>query len=247
MGARAYIGTSGWYYKHWFGEFYPDDLAKGDMLVFYARQFSTVEINATFYRLPFENMVKGWRNKAPEGFVYSVKGSRTITHLKKLKGVDESIMAFFGRISGLGEHLGPILWQLPPSLHRNEELLDSFLSRLPRDFRHAVEFRHESWMHPDVFDVLRRHEAAHVSLSSMRMPMDLTVTADFVYARFHGLEGGYAHDYTEDELAPWVNHIQGNIEAGRQVFAYFNNDGDARAPKNAHDLERLLEERGTQS
>lgn len=235
----VHIGTSGWYYDGWAGTFYPDGLKKAEWLPFFVQHVPTVEINATFYRLPFENMVKGWHRKAPEGFLYAVKGSRRITHLKKLIGVEEELQRFCERVSALQEHLGPILWQLPPNLHKNVERLDAFLSQLPPGHRHAVEFRHPSWMDGNVFETLRNHNAAHVSISSLKMPMDLTVTADFIYLRFHGLEGGYSHDYSEAELAPWVEHIRKAAGQGKDVFAYFNNDGNARAPKNAKDLARL--------
>jgi uncharacterized protein YecE (DUF72 family) len=230
---RLFVGTSGWIYKGWAGSFYPDDLAAGEHLAFYASHFNTVEINASFYRLPPETMARGWREKAPEGFVYAVKGSRFITHMKKLKVDRASIEIFFDRAGLLKEHLGPILWQLPPNLHFDPERLDTFLKMLPRKFRYAVEFRHPSWMAKETFDVLRRHDAAHVGLSSMAMPMDFTTTTDFVYIRFHGLEGGFAHDYTRAELKPWAEHCRRALGDGHEVYAYFNNDANTRAPGNA--------------
>lgn len=242
MPADVYIGTSGWYYPDWIGRFYPDGLPMKELLPHYARHFTTVELNASFYRLPFENMVKGWHEKVPTGFLYAVKGNRRVTHLKKLADVDEELKTFFQRMSGLGEHLGPVLWQLPPSLHRNDALLDHFLGGLPREFRHAVEFRHVSWFHSEVFQILSRHRTALVSTSSQRMPMELSITTDFVYLRFHGLRGGYAHDYTLEELAPWADHVWQCLAADRRVFAYFNNDAGARAVKNAQDLLQLVAE-----
>jgi uncharacterized protein YecE (DUF72 family) len=242
MSADVHIGTSGWYYPDWIGRFYPDGLPMKQLLPHYARHFSTVELNASFYRLPFVNTVKGWHEKAPKGFLYAVKGNRRITHLKKLADVDEELKTFFQRISGLGEHLGPVLWQLPPSLHRDDALLDHFLGGLPREFHHAVEFRHVSWFHSEVFQTLSRHRAALVSISSQRMPMELSVTTDFAYLRFHGLQGGCAHDYTREELAPWADHIRKCLAADRRVFAYFNNDAGARAVRNAQDLLQLVAE-----
>jgi len=227
------IGTSGWYYDHWKDAFYPAGLKKPDWLPFYASRFTTVEINATFYRLPFPNMIQGWRNKAPEGFVYAVKGSRKITHLRKLANVAEDLQLFMERVCALGDCLGPILWQLPPSLHRDDDRLDAFLAQLPRDQRHAVEFRHSSWYHNEVAAILRAHGAAFVGISSLRVPPQHPVTADFIYIRLHGLEGGYAHDYTEGELRPWAEFIRDSVADGLPAFAYFNNDGLARAPGNA--------------
>ncbi len=208
-----HVGTSGWVYKGWAGAFYPADLAENDRLTYYAQHFGTVEINATFYRLPSESMVRGWDRKAPPGFIYAVKGSRFITQMKKLKVEPESIAIFFERISPLKAHLGPILWQLPPSLGIDLPRLDNFLNLLPAGYRYAVEFRHPSWMEDNVFALLKKHNAAHVHVSSMRMPMNLTVTSDLVYIRFHGLESGAAHDYTRDELKPWAAALPRRPEA----------------------------------
>ena len=238
---RLYIGTSGWVYKGWAGAFYPEGMRPAEQLPFYARHFPTVEINATFYRLPTENMVRGWHDKAPGGFIYAVKGSRFITQMKKLKVERDSIQVFFDRIEPLAEHLGPILWQLPPVLHKDVPRLDGFLKQLPREFRYAVEFRHPSWMDEAVFDTLREHDCAHVSVSSLRMPMDLTTTTDFVYIRFHGLEHGAAHDYTRSELEPWAEHCRAALDQGRSVYAYFNNDWNCRAPENARTMREMTE------
>ena len=230
---RLFIGTSGWVYKGWAGAFYPKGMRPAEQLPYYARHFPTVEINATFYRLPPETMVRGWCDKAPEGFIYAVKGSRFITQMKKLKVERESIQIFFERVAPLSGHLGPILWQLPPMLQKDIPRLENFLNLLPDEFRYAVEFRHPSWVHEDVFELLRDHQCAHVSVSSLRMPMDFTVTTDFVYLRFHGLEQGAAHDYTREELEPWADHCRRAIDEGKTVYAYFNNDWNCRAPENA--------------
>jgi uncharacterized protein YecE (DUF72 family) len=235
-----FVGTSGWVYKGWAGRFYPKELPAREHLPFYASQFNTVEINATFYRLPPETMVKGWRERAPDGFIYAVKGSRFITHMKKLKVTEPSIEIFFKRARFLREHLGPILWQLPPNLHFDLKRLDTFLGKLPKRFRYAVEFRHPSWINDETFKLLRKHKAAHVSLSSMAMPLDLTITADFVYVRFHGLQGGFAHDYRREELQPWATHCCHALRDGLRVYAYFNNDANTRAPGNAQTLIEMI-------
>jgi uncharacterized protein YecE (DUF72 family) len=235
-----HIGTSGWFYKGWSGAFYPEDLAPSQWLTFYARHFSTVEINSTFYRLPFQNMVKGWRQRAPEGFTFAVKGSRRITHLKKLVDIADDLNKFIDRVSELGEYLGPILWQLPPQLQLDLERLESFLALLPRGISHAVEFRHPSWLEDTVFEVLRRFQVAPVTVSSLRMPADFTTTANFTYLRLHGLEGGYSHDYSREELAPWAEHICRCASEGLEVYAFFNNDGRTRAPANAGLLTQMI-------
>lgn len=237
----VYIGTSGWIYKSWREAFYPQDITAREHLEFYATQFPTVEINATFYRLPPLPTVKGWHARAPKNFLFAVKGSRFITHMKKLTNLGGGVNRFIRRIQPLKEHLGPVLWQLPPNLGFDPGRLDRFLTKLPKSLRHAVEFRHRSWYEDeDTFSILRRHNAAHVSLSSMTMPMDLTVTADFIYIRFHGLQGGFAHDYAREELEPWAEHIRKSSVAGCTVFAYFNNDMNVRAPANAKMLMEMV-------
>jgi uncharacterized protein YecE (DUF72 family) len=236
-----FVGTSGWIYKGWAGTFYPSDLKRTEELSYYATRFSTVEINATFYRLPFENMVRGWYHRSPRNFVFAVKGSRFITQMKKLNVERRSIKVFFDRARLLKEKCGPILWQLPPNFGFHGERLDAFLKMVPKRFRHAVEFRHPSWYeHEETFKILRQRNVAHVSVSSMRMPTNLNVTADFTYIRFHGLEHGAAHDYTRAELQPWADHCRRCLDNGISVFAYFNNDWNTRAPLNAETFREMI-------
>jgi uncharacterized protein YecE (DUF72 family) len=235
---RVYIGTSGWVYKEWANDFY-HGLKPKEHFPFYATQFPTVEINATFYRLPTLSMVHGWREKAPAGFVFAVKGSRFITHIKRLNNLERGVTTFVRRIRPLGEKLGPVLWQLPPNFKPDLPRLAKFLRRLPKDWRHAVEFRHPDWYTEETNAVLRQYGAAFVSVSSLRMPMNLSMTADFVYIRFHGLAGGPHHDYTDAELSPWAHHIRDQAAQGRSVYAYFNNDLNVRAPGNAKQLMTL--------
>ena len=240
MIGRAYIGTSGWSYKSWEGTFYPAGLPKTRHFEFYATQFPTVEINLTFYRLPTLKMVQGWRDKAPAGFVYAIKGSRFITHMKKLLNTRDALHEFFKCLEPLRRRVGIILWQLPPFLTKDVSRLDKFLQQLPASYDYAVEFRHASWLCDEVFAVLRRHRAAHVSVSSRAMPMELSVTGDLAYIRFHGLDAGAAHDYSRKELAPWAEHIQRQVRRNKRVFVYFNNDVNARAPANARLLREML-------
>jgi len=231
---RLFVGTSGWIYKSWAETFYPGDVRAAGHLEYYSTHFDAVEVNASFYRLQDPDVVRGWYRRTPPGFCFAFKGSRFITHMKKLNVEPSSIKVFFERTRLLREKCGPILWQLPPQLHFDAERLDRFLSVVPRRYRHAVEFRHASWYeHVETFAVLRRHRAAHVWLSSGAMPEHATTTADFVYLRFHGLAGGAAHDYTRRELSPWARRCADAIDDGRDVHAYFNNDANARAPLNA--------------
>jgi uncharacterized protein YecE (DUF72 family) len=236
-----FIGTSGWIYKGWAGTFYPPEVKSAKQLEFYAQKFNTVEINATFYRLPLPTTVQGWRKRSPDEFVFALKGSRFITQMKKLNVERASIKIYFDRVKHLKEKLGPILWQLPPNLGFNAERLDRFLSIVPKKLHHAVEFRHPSWYErEETFQVLRAHGAAHVGVSSLRMPMNFTVTARFIYLRFHGLQQGPAHDYTEEELRPWAEHCRRCVAQGLAVFTYFNNDWNTRAPLNAEMFRRLV-------
>ena len=237
----VFVGTSGWIYKGWAGTFYPPSVKGAAQLEYYATRFNTVEINVTFYRLPLPSMVKGWRQRSPEGFSFAVKGSRFITQMKKLNVERASIKVFFDRAKLLKEKCGPILWQLPPNFGFNGERLDRFLGIVPKRFQHAVEFRHPSWYeHEETFEILRKHRAAHVSVSSLRMPMNLSVTSDFVYIRFHGLEHGAAHDYMRKELQPWADHCHRCVDNGISVYAYFNNDWNTRAPVNAEMFREMI-------
>jgi len=238
--SNVYIGTSGWSYKSWDKEFYPKEVPKSRQLEYYVTQFPTVEINNTFYRLPTLNAVRGWRDKAPPGFVYAVKGSRFITHMKKLKKLDGAVEKYFERIKALKKRTGVVLWQLPPFLKKDADRLEQFLKDLPKGYRYAVEFRHPSWLEEQIFSILRKCRAAHASVSSKGMLMNLTVTTDFLYIRFHGLEGGSAHDYTRAELEPWAAHIREHSKEGKRVYAYFNNDVNVRAPENAKMLMEMV-------
>ncbi|MFQ5792562.1 MAG: DUF72 domain-containing protein, partial [Acidobacteriota bacterium] len=183
---RVHVGTSGWTYADWTGRFYPQDVKGADRLAFYAERFDTVEVNATFYRLPFKGMITGWNRRLPEAFHLVLKGPRSVTHLKKLRDCAAPLSAFFDRVLEL-RTLKLILWQLPPSVHQDLERLEQFLAGLPVAVRHAVEFRHESWWRDDTAALLSRHSAAFVTISHPKLPDDLVPTTDLLYLRFHGL------------------------------------------------------------
>lgn len=187
--SKLYIGTSGWSYDNWVGDFYPDGTSKSDYLEYYVKQFNSVEVNATFYRLPFENMVKGWWNKAPDDFRYSIKANRRITHYNKMQDIDEYLDRFLSRVYELESVLKTIFWQFPPSFEKDTARLKSFLQKLPDDRQFAFEFRDTSWLDVNIYDLLRDSNSAIVWQSSGKFPDDCTPTADFVYIRFHGLTG----------------------------------------------------------
>jgi uncharacterized protein YecE (DUF72 family) len=237
-----WVGTSGWSYDHWAGAFYPEYLPRSRWSDYYRQRFPAVEINATFYRLPRDTTIAKWRQEASTGFRYVAKGSRYITHIRRLADCEDSVALFVARIAPLRPALLALLWQLPPDMRRDDDLLAGFLRLLPRrledaHLRHAIEFRHASWIADPVHDLLAEHAATNVWVSSAAMPADRTQTSDFVYARFHGLEDGWEHDYTRDELEPFATDLRAARADG---VAFFNNDGKARAPRNAELFTRML-------
>lgn len=240
MTDKWYIGTSGWSYEHWRERFYPGDLKQIDWLGYYARHFGTVEINATFYRLPSEGMLIGWSKRTPSGFRFAIKGSRRITHSHKLRDIGAPLQVFLERISLIKEKVLCILWQLPPSLQFDLPLLEQFCSQLPASFRYAIEFRHASWIQDRTFDLLARYNIAHCTISAPGLPCNLTATTDFVYIRFHGINGWYSYQYSEADLFWWRDRIKAMGESVDKVLGYFNNDYEAYAVRNALRLKELL-------
>ena len=238
---RYFIGTSGWHYNDWRHRFYPEKMPKTRWLEFYAEHFPTVEINNSFYRLPSEKAVSNWYDSSPHDFTYSVKVSRFITHIKRLRDTKEAVTNFMSRMSILKEKLGPLLYQLPPGMHRNDETLDNFLKSLPTGYRHAIEFRHKSWLADEVFDILRSNNVGLCVFDMPKMSCPAITTSDFTYIRFHGSDSLYASCYTDEELADWaakIAEISGNLES---VFIYFNNDVQGFAVKNAMTIRGYLE------
>jgi len=237
----VFIGTSGWNYKHWLGPFYPPGLPARNMLAWYAERFDTVELNNTFYRLPTENAVSSWRSSSPENFRFAVKGSRFLTHMKKLRDPEAGIARFFERMSLLGDKIGPVLFQLPPFWEADCPRLDAFLAALPPDFRYAFEFRNETWNNEEVLATLRKHNAGYCifDLAGYRSP--LTVTADLVYIRLHGPGGKYQGSYPDPALHEWASRIKAWRAESRTIYVYFDNDDSGHAPANALRLRELTE------
>ncbi len=235
-----YLGTSGWYYDHWASRFYPTGLSKGDWLPYYCTRFNTVEVNASFYRLPSKAMVAGWRTKTPEDFVFSFKGSRLVTHQRKLKGTTEDLTRFYTRIRNIGEKLGVILWQLPPSLQKDLPLLESFLADLDPGLRQAIEFRHASWLTPETYGLLERYQVGLCIVSSPTLPVVMKTTTSFAYLRWHGGTLLYATNYRNDEIKAWAASIT-RLPVD-DVYGYFNNDAFAYAPKNCLELKAVLKQ-----
>ena len=237
---QYYIGTSGWHYEHWWHRFYPRELAKAKWLEFYAAHFTTVELNNSFYRLPSEAAFATWRKSSPESFVFAVKVSRFITHIKRLKDSGEAVTTFLGRARVLEEKLGPLLYQLPPNMHRDDERLRSFLSILPEGMKHVVEFRHQSWLEEGVFEILRKHNVGFCVFDMPTISCPVVATADFAYIRFHGSSELYSSCYTDAELADWAEKLTSLASSLKAVYIYFNNDAEAFAIRNAMTLRSYL-------
>lgn len=233
-----HLGTSGWSYPGWSGLFYPEDLSSKDWLNFYSQNFSTVEINMTFYRFPKPETLRGWLDKTPPHFLFTLKANRQITHLKKIKDVHHEVRYFYILANSLKEKLGCILFQLPPSIRFDLPLLKDFLATLSPEYKNVIEFRHESWYDGNVYELLRARKVAFCTVSSAKVPGTVIETADTAYVRFHGLTGEHRHNYTDDELKEWAEKIK-MIQA-RECFIYFNNDYQAYAVTNAKALENML-------
>jgi len=237
----ARIGCSGWNYADWRERVYPKGLPPRRWLEHYATLFDTVEINNTFYRLPTRKAVQGWVDQSPEGFVFTVKGSRFLTHMKRLTDMGRGVERFYERIEPLvrSPKMGPVLWQLPANFRRNDERLASALEQLPPG-RHCFEFRHPSWFCEETYEALRGHEVALVIGDHPERPFQTyELTADWTLIRFHYGHRGRRGNYSESELEEWRDRIA-NWRRRCEVFAYFNNDWEGFAVRNALWLERAL-------
>lgn len=234
MDATVRIGTSGFSYSHWRGIFYPQEMAQSLWLEYYAGRFDTVELNNTFYAMPKSQTCRNWRRRTPEGFSFTVKLNRWITHRKRLADCGDPLGAYLDAVGELGEKLGAILVQLPPNFRVNADRLDEFLSKCPAGFRWALEFRNPTWLCEEVYDVLRRHGAALV-VHDLIENHPRVVTADWVYLRYHGPAGGDT-SYTVRYLSRQAGEINQHRSAGRDVYAYFNNDVGGHAVRNAQTL-----------
>src|SRR3954451_22230614 len=217
-----HVGCSGWVYKHWRGIFYPEGLPQKRWFERYAEEFDTVEINASFYRLPLASTFLGWREKAPPGFRYAVKVNRFITHMKKLLDCEEAVDQFIALARPLGDKLGPLLYQLPPNLHKNLERLDAFLARLPEDLEHVVEFRHGSWYDDEVLALLDSHSVGFVTHDLIGLKSPRWASGRTAYVRFHGTGGKYRGRYSQEQMRDWAEWLAGQRAQGRSGRGSFN-------------------------
>ncbi|HDK36586.1 MAG TPA: DUF72 domain-containing protein [Bacteroidetes bacterium] len=241
--AAIYIGTSGYSYPHWRGAFYPDSVKPADYLKFYAANFNSVEINYSYYHIPPEKTVEKWAEETPAEFRFTLKANRRITHRGKLHNVEGVTKVMTWRMHLLGEKAGVLLFQLPPSFSIDLERLGKFLQILPTDVRCAFEFRNSSWFVPETFSLLESHQRGFCIVSAPEFPVLPKATAPFVYFRFHGRDKWIYYSYSDDELRFWAEKMRAFQEQGREVFAYFNNDPEANAVKNALRLKEILAEK----
>jgi uncharacterized protein YecE (DUF72 family) len=236
---RAFVGTSGWNYKHWIDVIYPKGLPASQWLARYSETFDTVEVNNSFYRLPEKTVFEKWAQIAPPQFTFAVKASRYLTHILRLKEPEEPIERLISRAEGLGPKLGPILYQLPPFWKLNLERFEHFLKLLPSNVRHVFEFRNETWQTDAVFDLLREHNVGYCIMSAPDLPCKLIATSDFVYIRMHNGGGATEGNYTDESLGEWAATIRDFLRS-RDVYVYFNNDYKGFAVRNALRLRDMI-------
>ena len=241
---KLYIGTSGWIYGDWDGIFYPENLPSKDRLKYFSGHFKTTEINYSFYHLPRPKTYENWYNQTPQGFIFAVKVSRFITHIKRLKGVKDALDGFLENTLCLKEKLGPILFQFPPSFKAdgdNVKRLKEFLKfTSPINIRLAFEFRHKSWCDEAIYNILKRFNMAWVIADSPKYPKAEAVTANFIYIRMHGSTTLFSSKYTYEELKTLAQKIQAWLKKGFDVYVYFNNDFQGFAVQNAKELSELV-------
>ncbi|RLE38850.1 DUF72 domain-containing protein [Candidatus Woesearchaeota archaeon] len=232
-----YLGTSGWYYQHWVKRFYPKDLSKDKWLEYYARHFNTVEINSTFYHLPYKNVLKNWYNQTPEKFRFTLKANRQITHVKKFKNVKKSVKTFYMLSDIMQEKLANILWQIPPTLKFNMKKLNEIIKVLNPDYKNVIEFRHKSWFTLEVYENLKENDIIYCIVSGPNLPLDFKLTAKTGYFRLHG-RSWYNYNYGKKELTEFAGKIK-KLKA-KDFYIYFNNDYNAYAIKNCEMLKGLI-------
>jgi uncharacterized protein YecE (DUF72 family) len=237
--ATIRIGTSGWHYKHWVGTFYPPRTPGSKMLAYYNENFDTVELNNSFYHLPKKSSLESWRDSTPTRFCFAVKGSRFLTHMKKLKDPEQGLNRFLDAIEVLEHKLGPILFQLPPNWELDLERLANFISFLPSEHRYAFEFRNSSWSVPEIYDLLARHNIAYCIFHLAGIHSPIQVTADFTYVRLHGPGGKYQGSYSDTDLGEWARRMRNWQRELKTIYIYFDNDQAGYAAQNALSLREL--------
>lgn len=240
FGKQMRIGTSGWHYKHWKGNFYPKEIQAAEMFRHYVQSFDTVEINNSFYRLPTKEAVESWVQQSPPGFLFAVKASRYITHMRKLLHPEDTTEKFMRMAEGFGNKLGPILFQFPATWPLNLDRLAHFLAALPSSNRYAFEFRNPTWHTSSLFELLERFSASFCIFDISGFQSPIEVTSDLVYVRLHGPGKAYQGKYPAETLTVWADKINRWIAENRSVFFYFDNDQAGFAAENALELNQIL-------
>jgi uncharacterized protein YecE (DUF72 family) len=239
---KLLIGTSGYNYREWKDDFYPSDVRQKDWMHYYSQQFSSLEINATFYRSFPPHVYDNWYNSTNPDFTFTLKAPRTITHIKRLKDIDEELVVFFSANAELKEKLSCILWQFPGNFRNNEKNfanLEVFLTNLPPKYKQTIEFRDTSWFTKEVYAVLEKKNIGFVINDSNKFPTKTVVTANFAYIRFHGPQKLYASSYSHEELKAWSEQIKKWL-ATKDIYSYFNNDMGGHAFRNARELREMI-------
>lgn len=239
-----YVGTSGWQYPHWRRVFYPQKLPQREWLRYFGARFQTVEVNNTFYNLPERSVFEHWREQSPRDFVFALKMSRFLTHLKRLHDPHEPVQRFLERADALGAKMGPVLLQLPPRFTARVDLLDAALEQFPSTVRVAVELRDETWFTPETRSVLERHKAALCLADTPRRRQPMWRTASWGFVRFHEGAGAHAPGYERAVLRRWVARIAETWSGRADVFVYFNNDTAGHAIRDAVTFAELAEASG---
>lgn len=234
------IGTSGWQYRHWKKSVYPEKLRQADWLAHYATLFDSVEVNASFYKLPETSDIRRWCDSTPDGFRFAVKAPRGISHFKKLKNCGPQLSALIQRLEAFGPRLGPVLFQLPPRWHSNPRRLEDFLAMLPSGHRYAFEFRDPSWHCKENYALLAEHGAAFCIFDLDGHTSPLKTPADFVYVRLHGPRSAYSGNYRAEALRTWAGRAQGWLRKKKSVYVYFDNDARAYSAKNARRMLAMM-------
>ena len=237
------VGTSGWQYRHWRGDFYPEKLPVKRWFEHYAGVLSTVELNNSFYRQPPKETWQHWREQAPPGFCYAVKANRFISHIKRFAEPEDPLERFFEGADELKSHLGPVLFQAPPSFHfkpENVERLEAFFALLPRQIHAVMEFRHKSWYVEDTYELLGRHHVSFCIHDMTKLETPVLSTGPIIYVRFHGSGARYGGNYTDAMLGDWVRQLKELSHDVEGVWCYFNNDISGYAPRNAVTLREML-------
>jgi uncharacterized protein YecE (DUF72 family) len=240
MAGTIHIGTSGWSYSHWMGSFYPFDIKQKDRFAYFQQHLDTVELNSPFYKLPPKKTFEKWRNDVPDGFIYSVKANRYITHLKKLHDVSETLTEMLDNASALEDKLGVMLFQLPPGWHANVDRFEEFLQLLPKGGRYTFEFRNSTWYIDEVYYLLEKYNCAFCIYELAGHVSPLKTTANYVYVRLHGPGDKYQGKYSDRILEQWAGRCKTWAAEGKDVYVYFDNDEKAYAAHNAITLKGMV-------